>query len=99
MKYPKIKEGCDTRLQVHTSHKGESNMKVIKPSKEEVWESLKANGCCWLGGNGKCKCYSRSLSECFKAEEKRLTRTEYTAEEIKQKQEQNTKEYCYEKNL
>lgn len=66
-------------------------MKVIKPDKKEVWESLKGSGCCWLGGNGKCRCYQRSLKECFQAEEKRLTRTEYTEEEIKQNQEQNEK--------
>ena len=58
-------------------------MKVIKPTKQEVFNSLRQGGCCWLGGHG-CECYSRQLKSCFELEEKRLTRTEYTEEEIEQ---------------
>lgn len=63
-------------------------MKVIVPTKQEVFNSLRAFGCCWLGGQG-CECKSRQLSECYKAEEKRLTKTLLTEEEIEQAKENN----------
>ena len=66
-------------------------MKVVKPTGAEVWEELKhGDGCCWLGGN-KCHCYSRDLKECFAYAEKRLTKTEYTEEEIMESRARNAK--------
>lgn len=66
-------------------------MKVIEPTDKQVFDSLKkCKGCMWLGGHG-CKCYSRSLESCFNDEKKALTRYEYTDEEIKKGQEENTK--------
>lgn len=58
-------------------------MEIIKPSKKDVFNSLRASGCCWLGGRG-CECISRQLGSCFADEEKRLTKTVYTEDEIKQ---------------
>ena len=66
-------------------------MEVVKPTKKQVWDELRQNrGCCWLGGSG-CHCYSRSLSQCFAEEEKRLAKTIYTKEEINQQIENNRK--------
>lgn len=65
-------------------------MKVKKPSKQEVFNSLRAFGCCWLGGQG-CECKSRQLSSCYKAEEIRLTKTMLTEEEIKAAKANNAK--------
>ena len=65
-------------------------MKVNAPTKQEVFNSLRAFGCCWLGGQG-CECKSRQLSECYKAEEKRLAKTILTEEEIKQAKANNAK--------
>lgn len=62
-------------------------MKEIKPTKKEVFDELRKT-CCWLGGKG-CECKSRSLKDCYLAEEKRLTRFERTPEEIQQGIEQN----------
>lgn len=58
-------------------------MKVIKPTKKEVFDELRLGGCCWLGGRG-CECESRQLSSCYAEAEKRLTRIEKTPEEIAQ---------------
>ena len=67
-------------------------MKEIKPTKQEVFAELRRAGCCWLVGMGKgCECYSRQLVHCYAEAEKRLTRYELTAEEIKEAQEANTK--------
>ena len=52
-------------------------MKVITPTEKEVFNSLRLGGCTWCGGQG-CQCYSRQLKNCYKEEEKRLTRVEYT---------------------
>lgn len=65
-------------------------MTVVTPTKQEVFNSLRAFGCCWLGGQG-CECKSRQLSECYKAEETRLTKTVLTGEEIKRAKEINRK--------
>lgn len=65
-------------------------MKVIKPTKKEVFDSLRASGCCWLGGHG-CTCYSRQLKQCYHEEEKRLKKTVYAEDEIKQMQIENQK--------
>lgn len=64
-------------------------MKIIKPTKEQIFRELRKT-CCWLGGSG-CECKSRQLSVCYADTEKFLTKTEYTEEEIKQKQKQNQK--------
>lgn len=60
-------------------------MEVSIPDKAEVYESLRVKGCCWLGGHG-CTCYSRQICDCFADEEKRLTKVEQSADEIKQSQ-------------
>lgn len=60
-------------------------MEIIKPTKQQVFNSLRQNGCCWLGGHG-CECYSRQLSTCFADEEARLTKSIPSAEEIAQSQ-------------
>ena len=65
-------------------------MEIIKPTKQEVFNSLRSFGCCWLGGPG-CECKSRQLGECYKSEEKRLVKTELTETEIKQAKENNKK--------
>ena len=52
-------------------------MKVITPTEKEVFNSLRLGGCTWCGGHG-CQCYSRQLENCYKQEEERLTRVEYT---------------------
>ena len=65
-------------------------MKVITPTEKEVFNSLRLSGCIWCGGHG-CQCYSRQLENCYKQEEERLTRVEYTEEEIKEFQEVNKK--------
>ena len=65
-------------------------MKVITPTEKEVFNSLRLGGCTWCGGQG-CQCYSRQLKNCYKEEEKRLTRVEYTEEEIREFQEVNKK--------
>jgi hypothetical protein len=65
-------------------------METIPPTKEQVWNELRCQGCCWLGGNG-CHCYSRQLKQCFAETEKRLTKTEYNEEEIAEKQKRNAK--------
>lgn len=58
-------------------------MKVIKPTKNEVFKELKLGGCIWLGGSG-CECKSRQLNICYAETEKSLTRIEKTPEEIAQ---------------
>jgi hypothetical protein len=65
-------------------------MEVIKPTKEQVFESLRADGCCWLGGN-KCHCYSRQLRICMADAERRLTITKYTEAEIMERRAENAK--------
>lgn len=65
-------------------------MKEIKPTKQEVFADLRAQGCCWLVGMGKgCECYSQTLRQCYADAEKRLTRHEYTQEEIEERQKEN----------
>lgn len=65
-------------------------MKEIKPTKQEVFAELRRAGCCWLVGMGKgCECYSRQLRYCYADAERRLTRREYTAEEIAEAQKKN----------
>lgn len=65
-------------------------MKVVVPTKQEVFNSLRAKGCCWVGGQG-CQCYSRQLKDCYCAEEKHITKISYTDDEIKQMQLNNQK--------
>ena len=57
-------------------------MKIITPTKRDVFQALKMDGCTWCGGCG-CVCTARiNMSTCFKLAEQRMTRKEYTAEEI-----------------
>ena len=59
-------------------------MKTINPTKKEVFEAMKMDGCTWCGGCG-CECTARiNMSTCFKLVEKRLVRKEYTAKEIEE---------------
>lgn len=67
-------------------------MKVVKPTRQQVFNSLREKGCCWLGGTG-CECYSRQLGNCFSDEEKRLTKTELSASEIEQSQISHEREW------
>lgn len=60
-------------------------MKITKPTKGEVFQELRAIGCCWLGGSG-CHCYSRQIKQCYEEAEKRLTKKTLTDEEIQQAQ-------------
>ena len=56
-------------------------MQVIKPTKKEVFEQMKLEGCMWFGGYG-CEChYKINFKTCFDQTEKRLSRTEYIPEE------------------
>ena len=66
-------------------------MQRITPTKKEVFDELRSWGCCWLGCQG-CECKSRQLRVCYTDAERRLTRTEYTEEEIREAQERNAKE-------
>lgn len=63
-------------------------MEVIKPTKQEVFNSLRNNGCIWLGGHG-CQCHNRQLKNCYEEEEQRLTKELKTESEIKRNIEQN----------
>lgn len=65
-------------------------MKEIKPTKNEVFDSLRALGCCWLGGT-KCYCYSHQMKRCFIDEEKKMVKVELTDEEIAKSRERNEK--------
>lgn len=56
-------------------------MKIIMPTKKEVFDNLRENGCTWVGGDGSCSCFSRQLALCYEEAEKRLTKTAYTEEE------------------
>ena len=57
-------------------------MTTIKPTKNEVFNELRAKGCTWCGGRG-CECYSRQMKSCYEDAEKRLTKAIKTDEEIK----------------
>lgn len=63
-------------------------MITIRPTKQQVFNSLREKGCCWIGGHG-CECYSRQICQCYAEEEARLTKSEPSAAEIKQAQEDN----------
>ena len=66
-------------------------MRKEVPTKKQVFDELRYNtGCCWLGGSG-CHCCSRQLYQCFNEMKERLTRTEYTEEEIAEAQKRNAK--------
>lgn len=57
-------------------------MKIVKPTKKEVFEAMKMDGCTWCGGCG-CECTARiNMRTCFKITEQSLTRKEYTEDEI-----------------
>lgn len=66
-------------------------MKVIEPTKREVFDEMKACGCTWCGGHG-CECHMKvNMSGCFNDTKKRLTRTEYTEDEIREQVQENEK--------
>lgn len=66
-------------------------MKIIEPTHKEIMQSL---NCRWFGSyrKGQCECNNRcQFKDCYENEKRRLTRTKYTEEEIKQAQERNAK--------
>lgn len=66
-------------------------MEKIEPSHKEIMEYL---DCCYYSRwhKGVCECYSPyQFKDCYAAAKKRLTKTIYTEEEIKQNQEKNKK--------
>ena len=66
-------------------------MEKISPSHKEIMDYL---DCCWFTSyhKGICECKSKcQFKDCYAEAKKRLTKTVYTEEEIKQKQEQNKK--------
>lgn len=59
-------------------------MKIHEPTKKEVFEALKLDGCTWCGGCG-CECTARiNMYTCFEIAKERLTVKQYTAEEIEE---------------
>ena len=59
-------------------------MQIIEPTKKEVFEALKIDGCTWCGGYG-CECHSKiNMPTCFDIAKKQLTRDEYTESEIEE---------------
>ena len=57
-------------------------MKIIVPTKKEVFEAMKSDGCTWCGGCG-CECTARiNMPTCFEITKRNLTRKEYTEDEI-----------------
>ena len=59
-------------------------MKIIEPTKNEIFRDMKMSGCTWCGGRG-CECHMRTnISGCFNDTKKRLTKIEYTAQEIEE---------------
>ena len=65
-------------------------MKVVKPTKNEVFNSLRNKGCCWVGGQS-CFCYSRQIKMCYDDEEVMLTKVIKTDEEIAEERKINEK--------
>lgn len=64
-------------------------MKVIEPTKNEIFNEMRCIGCCWLGGHD-CECHRKvNWNSCFEETKKRLTVTELTDEEILQGQAHN----------
>ena len=64
-------------------------MEKIEPTKKQVFDELRyVTGCCWIGGSG-CHCHSRQLCQCFNEMKERLTKIEYTKEEIAEAQKRN----------
>lgn len=66
-------------------------MKRIEPSHEEIMQYL---DCCYFNSwhKGICECKSHcQFFDCYAAAKEKLTKTVYTEEEIKQKQEANAK--------
>lgn len=66
-------------------------MKIIEPTHKEIMQYL---DCCHYSRwhKGQCECNMREqFKSCYEHAKKQLTRTEYTEEEIRQHQKQNTK--------
>lgn len=66
-------------------------MTIIEPTHKEIMEYL---DCCWFTSyhKGVCECKSKcQFKDCYAAAKEKLTKTVYTEEEIKQKQEQSKK--------
>ena len=57
-------------------------MKIIQPTKKEIFEQMKLDGCTWCGGHG-CECAMKiNMKVCIEQAKEFLTRKEYTEEEI-----------------
>lgn len=63
-------------------------MELTKPTKQEVFNSLRNHGCIWLGGHG-CECRNRQLKGCYEEAEKWLTKATETESEIREAAEHN----------
>ena len=68
-------------------------MKIIEPTKKEIFEQLKIDGCTWCGGHG-CECTMKinmevcieQMKVCIEQEKLFLTKKEYSKEEIEKLQ-------------
>lgn len=59
-------------------------MKIIIPTKKEVFEAMRSDGCTWCGGCG-CECTARiNMKICFELAKNRMTKKEYTANELEE---------------
>lgn len=66
-------------------------MKIIEPTHKEIMQYL---NCCYYTRwhKGECECSNRKqFKSCYEHAKKQLTQTEYTEEEIRKHQKQNTK--------
>ncbi len=64
-----------------------------EPTRKEIFDELRKDGCCWLGGQG-CECFSRQLCVCFDEKKREMTRASApakTPEEIAADIEHNKK--------
>ena len=47
-------------------------MKVIEPTKNEIFKHMRMCGCCWIGGHGyECR-YRTNIGNCFAEQNERL---------------------------
>ncbi len=66
-------------------------MKIIEPTHKEIMQFL---DCCHYSKwhKGQCTCHAPGqFKSCYEQAKRRLTRTEYTEEEIQQAREENAK--------
>lgn len=64
----------------------EKKMKIIEPTKKEIFKQMKMDGCTWCGGHG-CECTMKiNMKVCIEQAKIFLTRKEYSKEEIEKLQ-------------